>query len=167
MVDIFLPGKIVVMGLTHIEGDRVRMVDISEKKDVRRAATAEGFIKLKKDTIKAIIDNKVAKGNVLATANVAAVMAVKKTPEIIPMCHPIPITSVSVVFDVQDDRIGVRCTVKSTGKTGVEMEALTATSVALLTIWDMVKSLEKDESGNYPVTAITSIRVVEKVKEDD
>ncbi len=155
------------MELTHVEGDRVRMVDISEKKDVRRTATAEGFIRLKKDTLKAILDNKVAKGNVLATANIAAVMAVKKTPEMIPMCHPIPITSVSVGFDVEDGGVRVRCTVKSTGKTGVEMEALTGVSIALLTIWDMVKSLEKDESGNYPETTITSIRVLKKVKEDD
>ncbi len=167
MVDIFLPEKIVVMGFTHVEGDRVRMVDISEKKSVRRMATAEGFIKLRKDTIRAILDNRVAKGNVLATANVAAVMAVKRTSEIIPMCHPIPITSVSVGFDMEEGGIRVKCTVKSTGKTGVEMEALTGVSVALLTIWDMVKSMEKDESGNYPETVITSIRVLEKVKEND
>jgi len=141
------------------------MVDISEKNDVVRTATAEGRIKLREETIKAIVEDKVAKGNVLATANVAAVMAVKKTPELIPMCHPIPITSVKVSFDVEKDGVRVTCTVKSVGKTGVEMEALTGVSVALLTIWDMVKSMEKDETGNYPFTAIESIKVVEKKKE--
>ncbi len=155
------------MEFTHIEGDRVRMVDISEKRDVRRSAIAEGFIKLKKETIKAIVNNMVAKGNVLVTANVAAVMAVKKTPELIPMCHPIPITSVTLDFDVEEDGVRVRCMVKSTGKTGVEMEALTGVSIALLTIWDMVKSMEKNEEGNYPETVISTIRVTEKVKEND
>ncbi len=155
------------MEFTHIEGDRVRMVDISEKRDVRRSAIAEGFIKLKKETIKAIVNNMVAKGNVLVTANVAAVMAVKKTSELIPMCHPIPITSVTLDFDVEEDGVRVRCMVKSTGKTGVEMEALTGVSIALLTIWDMVKSMEKNEEGNYPETVISTIRVTEKVKEND
>ncbi len=155
------------MEFTHIEGDRVRMVDISKKRDVRRSAIAEGFIKLKKETIKAIVNNMVAKGNVLVTANVAAVMAVKKTSELIPMCHPIPITSVTLDFDVEEDGVRVRCMVKSTGKTGVEMEALTGVSIALLTIWDMVKSMEKNEEGNYPETVISTIRVTEKVKEND
>ncbi len=152
------------MELTHIEGDRVRMVDVSEKSEVVRIATAEGFIRLREETVEAIVNNEVAKGNVLAAANVAAVMAVKKTYELIPMCHPIPITSVAVDFDIEKDRVKVRCTVKSVAKTGVEMEALVGVSVALLTIWDMVKSLEKDGSGNYPFTVIESIRVVEKVK---
>jgi len=150
------------MKFTHVESGRARMVDVSEKKDVVRIATAEGFIRLKKETVKAIVEDKIAKGNVLNTANVAAVLAVKKTPELIPMCHPIPITSVQVSFDVTDNGIRAECTVKSVGKTGVEMEALTGVSVALLTIWDMVKSLEK-ENGKYPTTAIESIRVVEKV----
>jgi len=153
------------MKFTHIESGKARMVDISEKQDVVRIATAEGWIKLKEETIKAIVEDKIAKGNVLATANIAAALAVKKTPELIPMCHPIPITSVKVSFDVEKDRIRAECTVKSVGKTGVEMEALTGVSVALLTIWDMVKSVEKDETGNYPFTAIEGIRVVEKKKE--
>jgi len=149
---------------THLESSRVRMVDISEKANSIRTATAEGFIRLKKETVKAIVEDRVAKGNVLSTANVAAVLAVKKTPELIPMCHPIPVTSVQVSFEVMDEKIKAECTVKSVGKTGVEMEALTGVSVALLTIWDMVKSLEK-ENGQYPVTAIEGIRVVEKVVE--
>jgi cyclic pyranopterin phosphate synthase len=150
---------------THIESGRARMVDVSRKDESIRIATAEGFIRLKGETVKAIVEDRVAKGNVLAVANVAAVLAVKKTPELIPMCHPIPITSVQVSFDVEDEGIKARCTVKSVGKTGVEMEALTGVSVALLTVWDMVKSLEK-EDGQYPSTVIEGIKVVEKVKED-
>lgn len=139
------------------------IVDISEKKDVLRIATAEGFIKLKKDTVKAIIEGKIPKGDVLSVASTAAILAIKKTPELIPMCHPIPITSVDVKFDVSEG-IKAICTVKSFGKTGVEMEAITGVSVALLTIWDMVKSFEKDESGNYPDTVIETIKVVRKEK---
>lgn len=152
------------MEFSHIEGERVRMVDVSEKEDVPRMATAEGFIRLKRETVDAIVKNKVAKGNVIATANVAGVLAVKKTSELIPMCHPIPITSISFDFEIEESGIRVRCTVKSFGKTGVEMEALTGASVALLTIWDMVKSLEKDSTGNYPETRIEGISVVKKVK---
>lgn len=149
--------------LTHIEDGRVRMVDVSEKKDVIRIAEAEGFIRLKRETLNAIVENKVSKGNVLATSNVSAVLAVKKTPELIPMCHPIPITSVKVFYDVEENGIRVRCIVKAVSKTGVEMEALTGVSIALLTIWDMVKSMEK-ENGNYPTTAIEYIKVVKKEK---
>ncbi|AAB89105.1 MULTISPECIES: cyclic pyranopterin monophosphate synthase MoaC [Archaeoglobus] len=152
------------MELTHIEDGKVRMVDVSHKDDVDRIAVAEGYIRLRSSTIEAIINKEVAKGNVIAAANIAGVMAVKKTPELIPMCHPIPITSVKFDFDIESVGIRVKCTVKSKGKTGVEMEALTGVSVALLTIWDMVKSLEKDERGNYPKTLIEVIRVVEKVK---
>ncbi len=149
---------------THIdESGRVKMVDITPKDVVFRKAKAEGFIRLKKETLDAIRENRVAKGNVLTTANVAAVMAVKKTPELVPMCHPLPITGVKVDFEILDDGVKVTCEVKCTAKTGVEMEALTGVSVALLTIWDMVKSLEKVD-GQYPHTAIEWIRVVEKVK---
>jgi len=153
------------MEFSHLEGEKVRMVDISSKEDVFRMAIAEGFIRLRKETIEAIINNKVAKGNVLTTANVAGVLAVKKTPELIPMCHPIPLTSISFDFKIEGEGIRVRCTVKSLGKTGVEMEALVGVSVALLTIWDMVKSLEKDETGNYPLASIEHLRVLKKKKE--
>ncbi|WP_202319576.1 cyclic pyranopterin monophosphate synthase MoaC [Archaeoglobus neptunius] len=152
------------MAFTHIEDGKVRMVDVSEKEDVDRIAVAEGYIRLRSSTIEAILKKDVAKGNVIAAANIAGVLAVKKTPELIPMCHPIPITSVKFDFDIESVGIKVRCTVRSRGKTGVEMEALTGVSVALLTIWDMVKSLEKDEHGNYPRTLIEVVRVVEKVK---
>ncbi|MEM2086969.1 MAG: cyclic pyranopterin monophosphate synthase MoaC [Archaeoglobaceae archaeon] len=153
------------MEFSHIEKGKVAMVDVSNKEEVLRIAIAEGFIRLKRETIEAILNEKVVKGNVLATANIAGVLAVKKTPEIIPMCHPIPITSISLDFGVEKEGIRVRCTVKAIAKTGVEMEAITGVSVALLTIWDMVKSLEKDESGNYPSTCIENVKVLEKVKE--
>lgn len=155
------------MEFTHVENGKVRMVDISKKEDVERVAVAEGFIRLRSPTVEAIVKNEVAKGNVIAAANIAGVLAVKKTWELIPMCHQIPVTSVKFDFEVSERGVRVTCTVKSVGKTGVEMEALTGVSVALLTIWDMVKSLEKDESGNYPETAIECIRVVEKIKKDE
>ncbi len=140
------------------------MVDVTEKREVVRVAKAEGFIRLRRETVKAIRENRTPKGDVLNVSNVAGILAVKKTPELIPMCHPIPITSVSLDFEIADEGVKVVCTVKSVGKTGVEMEALTGVSVALLTIWDMVKALEKDESGNYPHTRIEYVRVIEKIK---
>ncbi len=140
------------------------MVDVTEKREVVRVAKAEGFIRLRRETVKAIRENRTPKGDVLSVSNVAGILAVKKTPELIPMCHPIPITSVSLDFEIADEGVKVVCTVKSVGKTGVEMEALTGVSVALLTIWDMVKALEKDESGNYPHTRIEYVRVIEKIK---
>ncbi len=138
------------------------MVDISQKRDVVRIAKAEGFIRLKRETINSIKEGKVPKGDVLKVAKVSGILAVKKTPELIPMCHPIPITSVSIDFELCEEGIKVKCTVKSIGKTGVEMEALTGVTLALLTVWDMVKSFEKDETGNYPNTIIENVRVVEK-----
>nr|WP_321351822.1 cyclic pyranopterin monophosphate synthase MoaC [uncultured Methanoregula sp.] len=149
---------------THIENDRAQMVDISGKGDVTREATAAGRIYLRPETLAAIRDGKVVKGNVLATARVAATMAVKNTSGMIPMCHPIPISSITVDFTEGDGYIESMVVVKMTGKTGVEMEALTGVSIALLTVWDMVKSAEKDADGQYPVTRITDVRVVEKKK---
>ena len=154
------------MKFTHVRGEKVKMVDISDKKAVARHAIATGKIKLRPPTIKAIMDGVVEKGNVLATARIATIQAVKRTPEIIPMCHPIQITSVDVDFEIEDQYIKAIVGVKSVGKTGVEMEALHGISVALLTIWDMVKSAEKDETGNYPFTAIKDIHVVKKVKDE-
>ncbi|MCD4845814.1 MAG: cyclic pyranopterin monophosphate synthase MoaC [Methanosarcinales archaeon] len=149
---------------THIHNGRSRMVDISQKDDSIRRATASGYISLKPATIEAIENNSVKKGNVLSTARIAAVQAVKRTWDIIPMCHQIPITHVDVDFTIADDRVYAYVEVKSVGRTGVEMEALHGTAVALLTVWDMVKSAEKDETGNYPLTVISDIKVVEKVK---
>jgi cyclic pyranopterin monophosphate synthase len=149
---------------THIKDDRAQMVDISGKTDVTREAMAAGRIYLRPATLAAIREGKVVKGNVLATARVAATLSVKNTANIIPMCHPIPISSISVDFTDGDGYIEAAVVVKMTGKTGVEMEALTGVSVALLTIWDMVKSAEKDKDGQYPATRITDIRVIEKKK---
>jgi len=143
----------------------VKMVDITEKPEVYREATASGFIQLKKETVKAILEGKVPKGDVLNVARVAAILAVKKTWEILPLCHPIPITGVEVDFDLTEDGVEATVTVKTTSKTGVEMEALTGVTVALLTVWDMVKSLEKDGRGQYPYTLIREVRVLEKVKQ--
>ncbi|AIJ05560.1 putative molybdenum cofactor biosynthesis protein [Methanocaldococcus bathoardescens] len=140
------------------------MVDISKKEDVERFCIAEGYIKLKPETIKLIKEQKIKKGNVLTTAQIAGILAVKKTYELIPMCHPIPITSVNINFEIFEDKIKAICSVKTTYKTGIEMEALTGVSIALLTIWDMVKSAEKDEYGQYKTAEIFGIRVVEKVK---
>jgi cyclic pyranopterin phosphate synthase len=140
------------------------MVDISAKGDVVREAIASGKIFLRPETLAAIREGNVVEGNVLATARVAATLAVKKTPDIIPMCHQIPISSISVDFVEGSGYLEATVVVKMTGKTGVEMEALTGVSVALLTVWDMVKSAEKDAQGQYPVTRITDVRVVEKKK---
>jgi cyclic pyranopterin phosphate synthase len=157
-------GDSVEKRFTHIEADRVRMVDVSEKNDIPRMARARGEIVLSEETINKIRTGNLEKGNVLATARVAAVLAIKKTPEIIPMCHQIPITAVDVGFKIGERVISAVVEVRTVGRTGVEMEALTGVSAALLTIWDMVKSAEKDESGNYPNTSIRNIRVLAKHK---
>ncbi len=151
---------------SHIENDRARMVDISGKGEVYREAVAAGRIVLREETLRAIREGTIVKGNVLATARVAATLAVKGTPSLIPMCHPIPVSSIEVDFQELRDSIEASVRVRSLGRTGVEMEALTGVSVALLTIWDMVKSAEKDDQGQYPVTRITDIRVLEKRKGD-
>ena len=150
--------------LTHVDDKGVKMVDISKKDDVERFCVAEGYIKLKPETIKLIKELKIKKGNVLTTAQIAGILAVKKTYELIPMCHPLPITSINIDFEIFEDRIKAVCSVKTTYKTGIEMEALTGVSIALLTIWDMVKSAEKDENGQYKTAEIFGIRVVEKIK---
>jgi cyclic pyranopterin phosphate synthase len=149
---------------THLTGDRVRMVDISEKKEVFREAMARGRIFLRTETLVAVRQGSTVKGNVLATARVAATLAVKQTSLLIPLCHQIPLTSVDVAFTHGEEYIEAEVTVRSRGRTGVEMEALTGTAIALLTIWDMVKSAEKDEQGQYPFTRIEGIQVVEKKK---
>ncbi len=140
------------------------MVDITQKPPVYREATAYGRIKLKRGTIEKIREGEVKKGDVLTVARVSAVQAVKDTPRLISLCHPIPITGVDVEFNIDEEYVEVKVTVKSIGQTGVEMEALSGVAAALLNIWDMVKYLEKDESGNYPITRIEEIRVLEKVK---
>jgi cyclic pyranopterin phosphate synthase len=140
------------------------MVEISGKPEVFRRAKAAGSIRLKETTIEAIRFGLVKKGDVLATARLTAILAVKETPRLIPLCHPIPITGVDVEFELGVKTVQATVTVTSVGKTGVEMEALTGVSVALLNVWDMIKYLEKDETGNYPETMIEEIRVVAKEK---
>lgn len=154
------------MELTHISEKGVKMVEISGKDDVRRSARASGRIKLKEDTILRVREGKIEKGNVLTTAQVAAIAAVKKTPDLIPMCHQLQITGVNVDFEFHKNEIEAKVEVRSIGKTGVEMEAITGVSVALLTIWDMVKAVEKDDEGQYPVTEIGKIKVTEKIKNE-
>jgi cyclic pyranopterin phosphate synthase len=141
------------------------MVDVSEKEVVHRTAEAEGRIVLRRETLWAIRDGLIKKGNPLPVAEVAGILAAKKTSELIPLCHPIPLTKVDLSFKLTEDNVEARCSVVADYKTGVEMEALTGVTVALLTLWDMVKYLEKDERGQYPTAKITDIRVIEKRKE--
>jgi cyclic pyranopterin phosphate synthase len=142
------------------------MVDISDKPKVFREATATGTIKLKPETIRLINKGKIAKGDPLYTAKIAGILAAKKTSTLIPLCHPLPLTNVEVEIKVLDkSTVQVASTVKTKAQTGVEMEALVATAVSLLTIWDMVKQYEKDAEGQYPSTVIENIRVAKKIKE--
>jgi len=151
---------------THIKDDKAYMVDVTEKPDVGRTAVAAGKIYLREETVEAIRNGEAIKGNVLATARVAGIQAVKQTSNLIPMCHPLPVGGVNIDFNEVEGEpcIEAVCTARTYGKTGVEMEALTGVSIALLTIWDMVKSAEKDEDGQYPETGIEDIHVVEKRK---
>lgn len=131
--------------LTHFnEQNRARMVDVSEKDVTKREAVAYSKIIMERETLARIREGRVAKGDVLAVAQVAGVMAAKKTWEIIPMCHPLPLTGIDIRFSFADDQtLEIEATVKTTGKTGVEMEALTAASVAALTVYDMCKAMDK------------------------
>jgi len=144
----------------------VAMVDVSGKAEIFREATAKGKIRLKPETVNLIREGKIAKGNPLYTAKIAGVLAAKKTSELVPLCHPLPLTNVEVEAKILDKiNVEVTATVKTKAQTGVEMEALTATSVGLLTVWDMVKQYEKDANGQYPTTAIENIHVVRKLKQ--
>lgn len=149
---------------SHLTETGVHMVEVGEKPDQRRSATAEGTIYLQKETIKMIQNAEIKKGNVLTTAQIAGIQAVKKTSDIIPLCHPLKISGVEIDFEVEETCITARCSCKTIGKTGIEMEAVTGVSVALLTIWDMTKAVEKDENGQYPDTKISDIIVTKKEK---
>ena len=151
--------------LTHTDEEgNVQMVDVGDKPDTARRAVARGEIRLQPSTIQSIRDDNIGKGNVLATARVGAVQAVKHTWETIPMCHQIPITNVETDFDLEEELIRLEVAVETTGKTGCEMEALEGVTTGLNVIWDMVKAAEKDDDGQYPETAIGDVRVVEKRK---
>ena len=142
------------------------MVDVSDKPETLREAIATGTIKLKPETVRLIKEGKIAKGDPLYTAKIAGILAAKETSILIPLCHPLPLTNVEVETKVLDkSSVQVTSTVKTKAQTGVEMEALVATAVSLLTIWDMVKQYEKNAEGQYPFTAIEKIRVIKKVKE--
>ena len=141
-------------------------VDITTKPEVHREAKAKGQLKLRKETIALIKQGKIEKGDPFQVAKVAGILAAKQTSSLIPLCHPIPLTSVKIdLRTVEDDTVEVESTVKTKAQTGVEMEALTATAVALLTVWDMTKQYEKDADGQYPYTAIREIHVTSKLKE--
>jgi cyclic pyranopterin phosphate synthase len=151
--------------LTHVdESGDVQMVDVGEKPDTNRRAVARGTVHLTPSTVAAIREDGIDKGDVLATARVGAVQAVKHTWETIPMCHQIPITNVDTDFEVREDRVVLTVAVETTGKTGCEMEALEGVTTGLNVIWDMVKAAEKDDDGQYPDTRITDVQVVSKEK---
>ncbi|MBN1785511.1 MAG: cyclic pyranopterin monophosphate synthase MoaC [Candidatus Methanofastidiosa archaeon] len=150
--------------LTHVTDKGVDMVDISKKERSIRTAVAKGGIRLKASTLDLIAADGIKKGNVMAAAQLAGIMAAKRTSELIPLCHQIPLESVNVDLEVRDGRIEATCTVKTTFGTGVEMEALQGVTEALLTIWDMTKAAEKDECGQYPHTRIEDIHVERKEK---
>ena len=152
--------------LSHVDrAGRAQMVDVSAKPLSQREAIAEGFISLAPATLRAIAEGKVPKGEVLAVARVAGVMAAKKCGELIPLCHPLAVESVSVEFDVpvldvvegERVKLGIKAIAKIAAKTGVEMEALTAVSVAALTVYDMCKAIDKE-------MVIGEIRLVKKTK---
>ena len=140
------------------------MVDITGKDVAFREAVAEGRIKLRRETLSLVRSGGIEKGDVFSIAKVAAIMAVKKTSEIIPLTHPIPITHVDVNMEAGEDNISVKVTVRTNAQTGVEMEALTGVAASLLTVWDLVKKYEKNDMGQYPTTEISSIKVISKVK---
>jgi len=143
----------------------IRQVDISGKRAVKRKAIARGFIKLRPETIDRIRSGEVEKGDPLQVARIAGINAAKLTPLLLPLCHPLRLEHVAIDLEIKDDGIEAVATVTATEKTGVEMEALTAVSIALLNIWDVIKAYEKDEEGQYPETLIREIEVVEKRKE--
>ena len=141
-----------------------RMVNVGEKPLVKRVAQAEARLRLQPSTLAAIRDKRIEKGDVLEIARTAAILGAKATPQLLPLCHPIPLDGIDVELTLEPDALYARVTVRATWRTGVEMEALTATALALLTAWDLVKPLEKDSTGQYPTTQLDGLRVVEKVK---
>ena len=153
--------------LTHVtDAGDAQMVDVGGKPDAARRAVARGEIRLAASTVEAIEADAVEKGDVLSTARVGAVQAVKHTWESIPMCHQIPITNVETAFSLETDRVVLEVAVETTGKTGCEMEALEGVTTGLNVVWDMVKAAEKDGDGQYPGTRIDGVEVVSKEKRE-
>lgn len=144
---------------SHLDQDgSARMVDVGEKAIVRRTATAGGYVRMSPETVELLRDRALPKGDALNTARIAGVIAAKKTSELIPLCHGLNLTSIDIEFDVEDDKIGITATVRLSDRTGVEMEALTAVSVAALTIYDMCKAVDKG-------MVIEGVTLLEKTKE--
>ena len=142
--------------LTHLDAQgKARMVDVGGKAESRRVAVAEGRIAMSAEALAAIRDGTVPKGDVLAAARIAGIMAAKRTAELIPLCHPLALDAVTVDFEIEDGAVRVIASASLTGRTGVEMEALTAASIVLLTIYDMAKALDKG-------MIISGIRLLEK-----
>lgn len=132
------------MRSTHIDKDgNVIMVDVSAKAETAREALAQGRIRMSSEALKATQEHKAVKGDVITVAQLAGIMGAKKTSDLIPLCHPLPLTNCKVEFTFEEDGVYALCTAKTTGKTGVEMEALTGVSTALLTIYDMLKGVDK------------------------
>lgn len=144
------------MGLTHIDKEgRARMVDVGDKPVTTRTAVASGFVRMSAATVCAIKEQHMPKGDPLEVARIAGIMAAKRTSELIPLCHPLPLNHVDVQLEITDDGIAITATARTDSKTGVEMEALTAASIAALTIYDMCKAIDK-------AMAITDIRLESK-----
>ncbi len=143
--------------LSHVdEAGEVRMVDVGEKPPVRRRAVARAFVEMRAETAERL--RSLPKGDALATAQVAGIMAAKRTSELVPLCHPLPLSHVEVALDVRDDGVEIVAAVETVAQTGVEMEALTAATVAALTVYDMAKAIDKE-------MVIGGVRLVEKTKE--
>ena len=143
---------------SHTDSDgEARMVDVGAKPDQNRIAIAEGFIALEKNTISLIRENKIKKGDVITVARIAGIQAAKQTANLIPLCHPLSLHHIDIDDQIEDDGIRIRAEVKTSGKTGVEMEALTAVCTALLTIYDMCKAVDKN-------MIINSVKLIEKKK---
>jgi cyclic pyranopterin phosphate synthase len=142
----------------------VHMIDIHKKDLQYREAVASGEIKLRPETIKRIVEGQILKGDPRQIAMLAGIQGAKLTPNLMILCHPIPIESVVMEFEINGSMLKSTARVSAVAKTGVEMEALTAVSISLLNIWDVVKMYEKDETGQYPNTEIMNIKVIRKVK---
>jgi cyclic pyranopterin phosphate synthase len=146
--------------LSHTdEKGKANMVDVGQKPDQQRWAKAEGFISLSGETVKLIRENQLNKGDVLTIAEIAGIQGGKKTSELIPLCHPLSITKIDVKTELTDEGVKIISEARCIGKTGIEMEALTAVSVALLTVYDMCKAVDKN-------MAISGIHLIEKTKQD-
>lgn len=145
--------------LTHIAADgSARMVDVSAKPQSARRAIASGKIRLRRETLELIFKNKIAKGNVFTTARIAGIQAAKQTAQLIPLCHTLPLGEVKIDIVTSNDGAEVKCTARTVAQTGVEMEALTGVSIALLTVYDMCKAVDKEME-------ISGIRLIEKTKQ--